>query len=127
MLIVAIAVGGAIGAVLRYLVSGWALQVWGAGFPYGTLIINVVGSLLAGAIYIILSEKAALDGAIRAFLLIGLLGSFTTFATFSLETLHLLQAGEMVKAALNSVLSVVVCIAAAWLGTVIVRTSMSSV
>ena len=122
MLVVAIAVGGAIGAVMRYLVGSWALQYWGSGFPYGTLLINVIGSLLIG----IIIEKSALDGALRAFLIVGLLGSFTTFATFSLETLHLIEAGALIKAGLYCFLSVFVCVTAAWLGTVIVRAGLGS-
>ncbi len=126
MLVVAIAVGGAIGAVMRYLVGSWALQYWGSGFPYGTLLINVIGSLLIGIIYVLLIEKSALDGALRAFLIVGLLGSFTTFATFSLETLHLIEAGALIKAGLYCFLSVFVCVTAAWLGTVIVRAGLGS-
>ncbi|NOX27712.1 MAG: fluoride efflux transporter CrcB [Gammaproteobacteria bacterium] len=115
MMIVAIAIGGALGAVLRYILVGWA-QMWGAGFPYGTLLVNVMGSLMAGIVYIVLMEKLALDSAMRGFILVGLLGSLTTFSTFSLETVHLLEAGEFVKAGLNSVISIVTCISATWLG-----------
>ncbi|MBL1292337.1 MAG: fluoride efflux transporter CrcB [Thiotrichales bacterium] len=115
MMIVAIAIGGALGAVLRYILVGWA-QMWGAGFPYGTLLVNVMGSLMAGIVYIVLMEKLALDSAMRGFILVGLLGSLTTFSTFSLETVHLLEAGEFVKAGLNSVISIVICISATWLG-----------
>lgn len=125
MWIVAIAAGGAIGAILRYALSSWALQAWGTGFPYGTLLVNVLGSFLAGALYIVLSEKLAFDSAVRAFLMVGLLGSFTTFSTFSIETLHLLEAGELLKAGTYSVVSVVICLAAAWLGTLIVRAGLS--
>jgi CrcB protein len=115
MMIVAIAIGGALGAMLRYVLVGWA-QMWGAGFPYGTLLVNVMGSLMAGIVYIVLMEKLALDSAMRGFILVGLLGSLTTFSTFSLETVHLLEAGEFVKAGLNSVISIVTCISATWLG-----------
>jgi len=120
MMIVAIAIGGALGAVLRYSLVGWA-QMWGAGFPYGTLLVNVIGSLIAGIVYIVLMEKLALDSVMRGFILVGLLGSLTTFSTFSLETVHLLEAGEFVKAGLNSVMNVVLCIAATWLGFFIAR------
>ncbi|MBL4850751.1 MAG: fluoride efflux transporter CrcB [Gammaproteobacteria bacterium] len=120
MMIVAIAIGGALGAVLRYVLLGW-VQMWGTGFPYGTLLVNVIGSLMAGIVYIILMEKLALDSVMRGFILVGLLGSFTTFSTFSLETVHLLEAGELAKAGLNSIISVVTCIAAAWLGFFVAR------
>lgn len=121
MMIVAIAIGGAIGAVLRYGASNWVAQIAGTGFPYGTLFVNVVGSLLAGACYVMLAEKVSADSAIRGLIMVGLLGSFTTFATFSLETLQLIEAGALFKAVLNSVLSVVICVAAAWLAVVATR------
>ncbi len=120
MMIIAVAIGGALGATLRYGLLGWA-QMWGTGFPYGTLLVNVGGSLIAGIVYMILMEKLALDSVMRGFILVGFLGSLTTFSTFSLETLHLLEAGELAKAGINSVLSVVLCIAATWLGFFIVR------
>jgi len=87
MMIVAIAIGGALGAVLRYGLLVWT-QTWSAGFPYGTLLVNVVGSLMAGIVYIVLMEKLALDSVMRGFILVSLLGSLTTFSTFSLETVH---------------------------------------
>jgi len=87
MMIVAIAIGGALGAVLRYGLLVWT-QTWSAGFPYGTLLVNVVGSLMAGIVTIVLMEKLALDSVMRGFILVGLLGSLTTFSTFSLETVH---------------------------------------
>lgn len=114
--VLAIAAGGAAGAVLRYWTSTGVHRLTGAGFPYGTLIVNVLGSLLIGLLYVLLVERLALGAHWRAALLIGVLGAFTTFSTFSIETLNLLEQGEQLKATLNIMLSVVLCLGAAWMG-----------
>ena len=114
--IMAIAAGGAIGALLRYWTSVAVHSRLGSGFPYGTLVVNVIGSLLMGFLYIWLLERMSVGPAVRAFLTIGLLGALTTFSTFSVETLALLESGHPTKAALNVLLSVVICILAAALG-----------
>lgn len=119
--ILAIAAGGALGSVLRFWISGWVSGILGRGFPYGTLVVNVSGSLLMGFIYVLLVDKFNASAEWRAVLLIGLLGGFTTFSSFSMETFNLLEAGEIVKAFMNVVLSVVVCLAATWLGVVVGR------
>ena len=119
--IIAIAAGGALGALLRYFVAN-GMHVWlGRGFPYGTLTVNVAGSLAMGVLYIVLLERVSDAEPWRAFLLIGLLGAFTTFSTFSMETVNLLEAGEHLKALLNMFLSVLLCVAAAAIGLVIGR------
>ena len=117
----AIAAGGAIGAVLRFWISSGIYGLLGRGFPYGTLAVNVVGSLLMGILYVLLIERLALGAEWRAFLLVGLLGAFTTFSTFSIETLNLLEQADYAKAFANVVLSVVACIAAAFIGITIAR------
>ena len=91
------------------------------GFPYGTLTVNVVGSLLMGFCYVFMIERMDVSVEWRAALMIGLLGAFTTFSTFSIETLNLLESGEQLKAALNILLSVTLCIIGCWLGMIVGR------
>ena len=95
--VLAIAVGGAAGAVLRFWTSNLVHARLGQDFPYGTLVVNVLGSLLMGFLYILLLERLSLGPEWRAVLLIGLLGAFTTFSTFSIETLNLVQAGFLLR------------------------------
>jgi len=119
--ILAIAIGGASGALLRFWVASWAYAQWGRGFPIGTLLVNVSGSLAMGLLYVWLVERSALSPEWRAALLVGLLGAFTTFSTFSIETLNLIEGGELLKAAANVLFSVLLCLIAAWLGMVMGR------
>lgn len=114
----AIAAGGAIGALLRYWTSLGVHALLGRGFPYGTLTVNVAGSLLMGLLFVLFVERLNVGGEWRAAILIGLLGSFTTFSTFSIETLNLMEQGELLKALLNILLSVGLCLGAAWLGVI---------
>lgn len=100
--------------------SIWVYSFAGQGFPYGTLAVNVSGSLLIGFLYILI-ERMGLGIEWRAALLIGLIGAFTTFSSFSLETLNLFEQGEQLKAAMNIVLSVVLCLFATWLGILAAR------
>ncbi len=116
--LLAIAAGGAIGSVLRFLMSSGVYAVAGRGFPYGTLAVNVVGSLLMGLLTVVLIERMSLGPEWRAAILIGVLGGFTTFSSFSIETLNLIEAGAHAKAIANVLLSVVVCVGATWVGVV---------
>jgi CrcB protein len=120
-LLLAIAGGGALGAVSRFWLSTLVYQWLGRDFPYGTLAVNVIGSLLMGFLSYWLIERVPLSVEWRALILIGFLGSFTTFSTFSLETLKLINDGQLDKALLNMMLSVMVCVGAAWLGLIIAR------
>lgn len=119
--IVAIAAGGATGAVMRFWVSGWVYGWLGRDFPYGTLFVNVTGSLLMGILSVLLIERLSLTPEWRGVILIGFLGSFTTFSTFSIETLNLIEAGALGKAFVNMALSVVLCVGAAWVGVIVGR------
>lgn len=116
--LIAIAAGGALGAVLRYL-SSTAIYRWlGTDFPWGTLVVNVAGSLVMGLLSVLLLERSMIEPQWRAFLMIGLLGAFTTFSTFSMETLNLIHDGQLTKASLNMIASVILCVTAAWLGVI---------
>lgn len=119
--LLAIAAGGAVGAMLRYWTAQAVYNRFGTAFPWGTLTVNVAGSLVMGFLYIWLIERMAAGPALRAFLTIGLLGAFTTFSTFSIETLNLLESGQAGRALANVLLSVIVCIAAAGLGVFTAR------
>ena len=120
-MILFIAGGGAIGAVMRYGASLGVYSLFGRGFPYGTLVVNVTGSLLMGVLSIVLLERFNVGPEWRAAILVGLLGSFTTFSTFSLETLNLLEQGDMMRAMANIAFSIIVCLAAVWVGVSIGR------
>lgn len=113
-----IAAGGAIGALLRFWMSQAVYSILGRGFPYGTLSVNVLGSLLMGILYVFLYERMNMSPEWRAALVIGLLGAFTTFSTFSIETLNLIEASEHLKAFINIMLSVSLCLVACWLGII---------
>ena len=117
----AIAIGGAAGSVLRYGVSQGIHALVGRGFPWGTLVVNSLGSLLVGFIFVYLVERSAVSEVLRAALFIGLLGGFTTFSTFSLETLALIEEASYIKAMVNIFISVVLCLAGAWLGMTLAR------
>jgi len=119
--LLAIAGGGALGAVLRFSMSSNIYRVFGREFPYGTLAVNVLGSLLMGLFFILIIERGTLSAEWRSVIMIGFLGAFTTFSTFSIETLALLESGELSRAALNIFLSVALCLGATWLGLVIGR------
>ncbi|AMG30655.1 fluoride efflux transporter CrcB [Grimontia hollisae] len=111
-----IALGGALGACSRYLISELSIVLLGRGFPYGTLTVNVVGSFIMGLLVAALEQEAFASGPWRHLIGFGFLGALTTFSTFSMDNVLLLQQGEWLKMGLNIVLNVVVCIAAAWAG-----------
>ncbi len=114
--LLAIAGGGAVGALLRFWMSTAVYALLGRGFPYGTLAVNVIGSLAMGFLYVWILERVVVAPEWRAALLVGFLGAFTTFSTFAIETFNLLEEGAYTKAFLNALLSVAACIVAAALG-----------
>jgi CrcB protein len=119
--LILIALGGATGAVSRYLLANWVHRLWEGSFPVGTLLVNAVGSLLIGVLYVIVMERAMVHPDWRGALIVGLLGAFTTFSTFSLEAVHLIETGHLAQAALYVAVSVVACIALAALAMQVTR------
>ncbi len=115
-----VALGGALGSVLRYWVNGLVSEKLGSTFPWGILVINVSGSFLIGLLGALALPEGRMDSQVRQFstqfLMIGICGGYTTFSSFSLETLKRLQEGEWLHAGVNIVLSVVLCLVAVWLG-----------
>ena len=116
MSIISIAIGGAAGSLCRYGMSNGIYLLLGRSFPYGTLAVNILGSFIMGSVYILMIERASISEELRAGITIGLLGAFTTFSTFSIETINLIESGEILKAGLNILFSVTLCIAGCWLG-----------
>ncbi|MGV6858730.1 MAG: fluoride efflux transporter CrcB [bacterium] len=118
---IAIAFGGALGAVLRFWTSSAVYSVTGKQFPWGTLAVNVLGSLLMGVLATLVVERVIESPELKNALLIGFLGAFTTFSTFSLDSLNLFYQGHALKAVGYAVISVVACILATWGGATLVR------
>lgn len=112
-----IGMGGFLGAVLRYLVSGWVQNRSGSiVFPFGTAAVNLLGCFIIGVLTLLVETRSYLSVEARAFLLIGLLGSFTTFSTFGSETLGLIRSGKIDLAALYAGGQVVIGVVMVWLG-----------
>ncbi|OWJ65283.1 fluoride efflux transporter CrcB [Inquilinus limosus] len=113
-----VAAGSALGGMARYWCSALAIERFGAAFPWGTLFINILGSFVIG----IFGGLTGPDGRflvsadVRTFVMVGVCGGYTTFSSFSLQTLGLMQDGEWARAGANVVLSVVLCLVAVWLG-----------
>ncbi|WP_411727308.1 fluoride efflux transporter CrcB [Methyloglobulus sp.] len=122
----AIALGGSFGAVFRFLVSSGISQWLGREFPYGTLVVNILGSFLLGLLTeALIVQRIAIAFEYRSALLVGFIGAFTTFSTFSLETLYLIEQGSVTKAVGNIFISVSACILAVWLGLLCSRALFS--
>ena len=118
--ILVIAAGGAGGALLRYGISGVAYRILGETFPWGTLSVNVIGCFLIGLLWGV-SERAPLSPNASIFLFTGILGGFTTFSTFGLETFNLFRDGEMMLGVANILASNVACLVAVTLGFILAR------
>lgn len=112
----AIAIGGAVGACLRFGINELAVNVLGKSFPFGTLLVNILGSFVLGWLFALFSSGVLAVSPWRALIAIGLIGAFTTFSTFSLDTVLLMQQGDWLKAIANVLLNVLLCLTLAWLG-----------
>ena len=117
----AVALGGAAGASLRFLVGKYISETYDWGFPIATLLVNLVGSFAFGVLFMVISQRFAMDSMLRLTLLVGFLGALTTFSTFSFEVVRLLQSGHLLMALSYVLISVSVCVLATWLGIVVVR------
>jgi CrcB protein len=120
-LLLAIGAGGALGSILRYALAGATHRIFGTTFPLGTLVVNVLGSFAIGVLYVWLIERFGVRPELRAFLIVGLLGGFTTFSSFSLETVALLMQASYGLAVANVLASVLVCIGGTALGIALGR------
>ncbi|MEX0963034.1 MAG: fluoride efflux transporter CrcB [Pseudohongiellaceae bacterium] len=118
---IAIAFGGALGAVSRYWLHGAAQRFNDSLFPLGTLVVNLLGSFLIGVFFVVLAEKAQLNEAWRPLIVVGFLGAMTTFSTFSLDALLLFEQGHYNTALLYIVSSVALCLFAAFAGMQLTR------
>jgi fluoride exporter len=109
---IAVAVGGAVGSVARFWLTGVMTALTGPRFPWGTLLINVLGSFIIGLVagVTLVPERIALHPDLRIFLMTGICGGFTTFSAFSLQTLELMQTGDLIPAMAYAVGSVVLCV-----------------
>ena len=118
-----IGVGSALGGLARHGCNALALTLWGPDFPWGTIVINILGSLVIGGVGTLTGPQGRMHvGPLgRQFVMVGLCGGYTTFSAFSLETLNLLQAARPVAAGANAALSVVLCLLAVWGGHVLAQ------
>jgi len=105
-----IALGGATGAVSRYLMATWAHGLWEGKMPVGTLLVNMLGSIGIGVVYVLLVERQLIHADWRGVLMVGFLGAFTTFSTFSLETITLMEAGHVTHALVYMLGSAILCV-----------------
>lgn len=115
-----IALGGAVGSTARYLVSTWVHSLWEGRWPIGTLLVNLLGSFAIGLVFVLI-ERQQIHSDWRGVLMVGFLGAFTTFSTFSLEAVTLIEAGEYANALGYMLASAVLCVLAAGSGLWLMR------
>ena len=124
-MIIAVAVGGALGSVARYILSGFTTDIVSSSFPWGTLSVNVLGSFLMGAVVTYMALVWNPSAEMRAFLTVGLLGGFTTFSLFSLDIINLWERGASMAAMGYIIASIIVSLLAIILGIMIVKAIIS--
>jgi len=117
--IVVVFLGGGLGTVFRYWLSGSVFRFVRPTFPYGILLVNTIGCLLIGVLMTVFEDRFVVHPLLRIFLTIGVLGGFTTFSTFSYETISLFREGSTLLAIANIFFSVAGCLIATWIGTLI--------
>jgi len=118
---VVISIGAVLGANARYLAGAWIAARTPAGFPWATIAINLVGSFLLGLVLVLTADRGVGPWWVRPAVGVGFLGSFTTFSAFSVETVALIERGDLAGALGNVLGSVLVCVAGAWLGILLAR------
>ena len=112
-------IGAGMGGICRYWISNGMYFLFGRAFPYGTLAVNISGCFLMGFLFVVIIDRwIGLEAPLRSLVLIGLLGGYTTFSSFSIETIILFESGALLSAFLNIFLSVTLCIVATWLGVI---------
>jgi CrcB protein len=119
--VAAVAIGGALGSVFRYLISSWFVARVGTSFPWGTLVINVSGSLLIGIVLQLASSRAGINPYLRLFFATGILGGYTTFSTYAFEVYNLTGSAPPVQSVGYALGSVIAGVIAAYAGTLLVR------
>lgn len=122
--VVIIGLGGFIGSTLRYFISIFVQKVFGADFPYGTLVVNFLGSFLIGLFIGLINKGLILSANLKIFVSIGVLGSFTTFSSFSYETIELLRHGAINAGLANIIYTLLCCFLATWFGEAISRLAL---
>ena len=119
--IMVVAIGGSIGAATRYIVSVWAAERFGSDFPYGTLIVNVVGCFIIGAFMVLVTERVIANPYWRLLVAVGFVGGLTTFSSFGFETLKLVEDAQLSWAMYNILTNFVFGFFATWLGMTVAR------
>ena len=121
MTYLAVALGGALGALARYWTYDLFVHITDSKFPFATFTVNVLGSFLIGVVFVMITERADMGPEVRGVVTVGFLGAFTTFSTFSLDTIGLIEQGQLINAFVYVLSSVLLCIIAAWLGLSLAR------
>jgi len=116
-----IGLGGCLGSVCRYGLAGYVYRVAGDRFPYGTLAVNVLGCFTIGLLMMLFEERWLVQPNVRLFLTVGILGGFTTFSTFSYETIEIFRGGNTVPGLLNVFGSMTLCLCATWAGAAVAK------